>query len=62
MMGNAATSPWALLLIAFALPAEAQTEHRYDAQGRAAGRVETRDGTARFYDPQGRGAGRREAR
>ena len=48
------------LLLAFALPAGAQTERRYDAQGRAAGRAETQDATTRFYDAQGHGTGRAE--
>ena len=50
------------LLLAFALPAGAQTERRYDARGRAAGRAETRDGTTRFYDAQSRSTGRGESR
>ncbi len=49
-------------LLAFALPARARTEHRYDPQGRAAGRAETRGGRTRFYDAQGRSTGRAETR
>ena len=52
-----------LLLLALALPpAAAQTELRYDFQGRNLGRAETRGGTTRFYDSQGRSTGRAEMR
>ena len=51
-----------MLLLASVLPAGAQTEHRYDPQGRAAGRAVTRGDATRFYDPRGRAAGRGEAR
>ena len=59
---NAILGLLAPLLLATAGQAGAQTEYRYDAQGRAAGRAETRGDTTRCYDAQGRNTGREEAR
>lgn len=44
-------------LAVVSLPAAAQTQRFYDAQGRVIGRAETSGSVTRFYDAQGRAAG-----